>query len=181
MIAYNRPFSRLGTLKLLMAVAAIVSCLLLVQMRSAEAHTVTNNGFTLTNEATPDPATVGKQMTFLIMETNNSGSTQAFTMGISDLLPAGLRFVSATIDEPGGMCSFDANTNTVSCKGFTLQNGQTATIVVTVIPTMSGSFTNHVDDFGHAGPVDEPFMVKKSASHNHNHHGSKHHGKHKHH
>jgi uncharacterized repeat protein (TIGR01451 family) len=157
-------------------VAVVVAASLIVLAPQALAHTVTNNGFTLSNEATPDPATIGKQMTFLITETNNSGGTKAFTMGISDLLPKGLRFVSATIDEPGGMCSFDASTSTVNCKGFSLQNGQTATILVTVVPTKSGSFTNHVDDFGMAGPVDEPFMVKKSASHNHNHHG-----KHKHH
>lgn len=180
MIADNRPIIRLGTLKLLVAVVTIVLSLLLLQVKPAEAHTVTNNGFTLTNEAIPDPVTVGHQLTFFIAETNNSGSAKAFNTGISDSLPKGLIFVSATIDKPGGMCSFDANTNTVSCKGFTLQNGQTATILVTVIPPMTGSFTNHVDDSGMAGPVDEPFMVKKSGSHNHNHHG-KHHDKHKHH
>src|SRR5438270_11406510 len=181
MVANSSPFIRLGTIKPLVAVVTIVLSSLLLQVKSAEAHTVINNGFTLSNEAVPDPATVAKQMTFLIMETNNSGSDKTFTMGISDVLPAGVRFVSATVDKPGGMCSLDASTNTVNCKGFTIPNGQTATIPVVVIPTMSGSFTNQVDDFGNAGPGDEPFMVKSMSSGGHKHKHKHSHAHHNHH
>lgn len=170
--------SRMRRVILVLAAAVVVA--MMVAATPASAHDVTNNGFTLSNEATPDPATVGKQMTFIIMETNNSGSDKVFTVGISDFLPAGLRFASATVDKPGGMCSFESSTNTVNCKGFTIPNGQTATIPVVVIPTMTGSFTNHADDFGMAGPVDEPFMVKGKSSgrHKHNKHSHAHHKHH---
>ena len=141
---------------------------------TALAHAVTNNGFTLFNEATPDPATVGRQMELLITETNNSGDSHSFaTTGISASLPAGLTFVSAKVDKSGGTCSFDAANRVVDCKGFDLPNGQTAAIAVIVTPNVAGSFKSTADDFGLAGTVDEPFTVMNGGGgghHKHHHH-----------
>jgi uncharacterized repeat protein (TIGR01451 family) len=124
------------------------------------ATTSTNNGFTLTKKVRPDTVAVGDKLTFTITETNNSGSGLLFNKGINDILPTGLKFVSAT-PPLGGSCSFDSSTRTVNCKGFSIADGDTATITVVVKAKQSGSFKNKANDTGFPGnKVTAAFTVK---------------------
>lgn len=54
-----------------------------------------DNNLTLTKQATPDPVTVGTNLTYTLTY-GNSGSTAANNVVLEDLLPAGTTFVSAT-------------------------------------------------------------------------------------
>ena len=130
------------------------------QALSPDATTSTSNGFTLTKTVTPTTAKVGKQLTFTITETNNSGSSLRFNLGINDVLPSGVKFISLT-PPSGGTCSFDSSTRTVNCKGFTLADGETATMNVFVKAKTSGSFKNKANDTSFPGnKVTAPFTVK---------------------
>ena len=127
---------------------------------SPQATTSTNNGFTLTKKVSPDTVAVGDKLTFTIKETNNSGSGLFFNKGINDILPTGVKFVSATPPSQGGSCSFDSSTRTVNCKGFSIADGDKATITVVVKAKQSGSFKNKANDTGFPGnKVTAPFTV----------------------
>lgn len=96
---------------------------------------------------TPDPATVGNSLTYTITVTNR-GPFTATGVSVSDVLPAGVTFVSATPSQ--GSCS---GTSTVNCSLGTMACGVNATVSLVVQPTTTNaalsnttSVTNAVND-----------------------------------
>ena len=94
----------------------------------------------ITQTDSPDPVGVGANLTYSITVTNN-GPSKASSVIITDTLPAGVTFVSATPSQ--GSCS---GTTTVTCNIGTLTNSATATIVVK--PTLAGPLSNTVSVSG---------------------------------
>jgi uncharacterized repeat protein (TIGR01451 family) len=85
----------------------------------------------------PDPVTVGNNLIYTINVTN-TGPDTATGVILTDTLPAGVTFVSATPSQ--GSCSQSGGT--VTCNLSDLANGANATVMITVIPTTPGTITN---------------------------------------
>ncbi|HWP45948.1 MAG TPA: FG-GAP-like repeat-containing protein [Candidatus Limnocylindrales bacterium] len=86
----------------------------------------------------PDPVTIGNNITYTITVTNNGLST-ATGVTLQDTLPAGATFVSIT---PGqGSCS---GTGTINCSLGTLASGTNTLITLVVKPTLAGTLNNKV-------------------------------------
>ena len=92
----------------------------------------------MTKSASPTTGTVGQNETYTLTVTNNSGTNSAANVVVTDALPAGLTFVSATSSvgtatQAGGIITGNLGT---------LAPGASATITITVTPTAVGSITN---------------------------------------
>ncbi|MFZ5876473.1 MAG: DUF11 domain-containing protein [Nitrospirota bacterium] len=79
---------------------------------------------------------VGQNLTYTITVTN-LGPNSATGVTVSDTLPAGVSYVSATPSQ--GSCS---GTTTVNCTLGVLGNGASATVTIVVTATASGTVTN---------------------------------------
>src|SRR2546426_895241 len=90
----------------------------------------------ITKTASPDPVSVGSNLTYTITVTNN-GPDSATGVTVSDPLPPNTTFVSATPSQ--GSCT---GTSTVVCNLGTLANAARATITIVVRPTSAGTITN---------------------------------------
>ena len=90
----------------------------------------------ITKTDSPDPATVGSNLTYTITVTNG-GPDVASGVSVSDQLPASVTFVSTTPSQ--GSCS---GTSTVSCAMGSLANGASATVTIVVSPTQTGTIGN---------------------------------------
>lgn len=125
------------------------------------------NVFCLEKTATPDPVTVGEPLTFTI---KGYCSPAVFTCslgapnGVTDTLPAGLEFVSASATgptQPAPTCS--ESEGTVTCAPLAYQAGPETDFpyvaTIEVVPTRCGTFTNtaSLPDFGQS--VSETFTV----------------------
>jgi uncharacterized repeat protein (TIGR01451 family) len=86
----------------------------------------------------PDPVLVGGNLTYTVTATNN-GPAGASGVTISDPLPGGVTFISASPSQ--GSCS---GTATVSCALGALANGASATVIIVVTPVSAGSLSNTV-------------------------------------
>jgi uncharacterized repeat protein (TIGR01451 family) len=85
----------------------------------------------------PDPASVGEVVTYTV-SVHNAGPDDATQVRLTDTLPAGAAFVSAT---PGqGSCT--GASGTVSCALGDLVSGATATVAIAVRPGAPGTITN---------------------------------------
>ncbi len=82
----------------------------------------------------PDPVVVGNDLTYTLTVTNN-GPDAATGVTLSDTLPAGVTFVSATLP-----C--EQTDGVVTCDLGTLVNGATATVTIVVSLTTPGTITN---------------------------------------
>ena len=93
----------------------------------------------LTKTDSPDPVQVGNNLTYTITITNLSPRA-AFNVQMTDTLPAGVTFVSATPSQ--GFCT---GTSTINC-GLDSINGvpgeNFATVIVVVTPTAVGTLSN---------------------------------------
>jgi uncharacterized repeat protein (TIGR01451 family) len=85
----------------------------------------------------PDPLSVGDQLTYTVVVTNN-GPNDATGASLSQILPPGVSFVSATSAQ--GSCSEAGGV--VSCSLGTLTMGQSTIITVVVTPTSAGTLTS---------------------------------------
>jgi len=90
----------------------------------------------ITKSDSPDPVTVGNNLTYTITVKNN-GPSGATGVTITDSLPATVTFVSATPSQ--GTCT---GTATVTCGLGSLTNGSSATVTIVVTPTQAGSLSN---------------------------------------
>jgi len=90
----------------------------------------------ITKTAGPGPFGTGLPLTYTIVVTNGGPNT-ATGVTVTDVLPPGTTFQSAT---PGGACS---GTTTITCNAGTLTNGASATFTLTVtLPSTPGVVTN---------------------------------------
>jgi uncharacterized repeat protein (TIGR01451 family) len=81
----------------------------------------------LTKSAAPEPVTAGETLTYTI-DVDNTGDTAADTVVITDVLPAGTTYVSATGENAS--CGFDSGT--VTCTLASLAGGADEVITLTV-------------------------------------------------
>ncbi|MCA1634493.1 MAG: DUF11 domain-containing protein, partial [Acidobacteria bacterium] len=90
----------------------------------------------ITKTDSPDPVVAGNNLTYAITATNN-GPDAATGVAVTDALPAGVTFVSATPSQ--GACS---GTSTVNCALGSLANGASATVSIVVTASTAGTLTN---------------------------------------
>ncbi len=90
----------------------------------------------LSKTASPNPGQVGVNLSYRLAVTNNGPAT-ATNLVVTDTLPAGVTFSSASSLQ--FLCS---GTNTVNCTLGSLAAGATATITIVVTPSTSGQITN---------------------------------------
>jgi uncharacterized repeat protein (TIGR01451 family) len=97
----------------------------------------------------PDPAQVGNNLTYTITVSNVDPST-SMTATMTDHLPAGVNFVSATPSQ--GSCT---GTSTVVCDLGFIAAGANATVSLVVTPTTAGTLSNtaSVPDFEDPTPL----------------------------
>jgi uncharacterized repeat protein (TIGR01451 family) len=86
----------------------------------------------------PDPSQVGNELTYSLTATNN-GPSPVTGVVITDTLPGGVTFVSATPSQ-GPPCTLTGST--VTCNSGSLAVGASATVVIKVAPTTTGTITN---------------------------------------
>ena len=84
----------------------------------------------------PDPVRVKKTLTYTVTVTNNGPDT-ATGVTLTDTLPSGVKYVSATPTQ--GSCS---GTTTITCNLGTLINGGSATVRIVVTPLVKGTIVN---------------------------------------
>ncbi len=101
----------------------------------------------VTAGAAPNPVVAGDNLTCTLTVRNN-GPTNATSITLTNPLPAGAKFVSAVASQ--GTASLIGND--VICNVGALASNGTATVTLTVIPTLSGTITNVAGAYG--SPVD---------------------------
>jgi uncharacterized repeat protein (TIGR01451 family) len=111
---------------------------------------------TLTNTDSPDPILSGQRLTYTLV-THNNGPATAPSVSLSDVLPAGVTFVSATPTQ--GSCVRVGST--VTCSLGTIASGNDATVEVKVDTGAPGSITN---DAGVVSTATDPNNANNSAS-----------------
>jgi uncharacterized repeat protein (TIGR01451 family) len=90
----------------------------------------------ITKSAAPNPVTVGKQVTWSMVVTNN-GPSNATGVTVADPVPAGMTFVSVTSSQ--GTCTGGA---LVSCQLGNLNVGSSVTITLVTTASTTGTITN---------------------------------------
>jgi uncharacterized repeat protein (TIGR01451 family) len=111
----------------------------------ATEHTTVNPplDLSLSKSDSPDPVLAGETLTYTLMA-HNSGSTDATGVTVTDNLPAGVSYQSATPSQ--GSCSRSAAT--ITCLFGTLAPSAQATVEIRVIPESEGEITNHASVTG---------------------------------
>jgi uncharacterized repeat protein (TIGR01451 family) len=110
----------------------------------------------LTKTGSPDPVLVGETLTYNLTAHNN-GPSGATGVTLTDTLPAGVTYQSATPSQ--GSCS-QAN-GTVTCSLGSLANGGSASVSITVTPQSAGTITNTATV---AGAQTDPVAPNNGAS-----------------
>ncbi len=105
---------------------------------ATDTDTVTSSAdLSITKTDAPDPVVAGSQLTYTLT-VGNAGPGSAAGVTVTDALPGGVTFVSATPSQ--GTCSQAGGA--VSCAIGTVAVGATVTVTVTVTPTVPGTITN---------------------------------------
>ena len=94
----------------------------------------------LTKTDSPDPVLLGQPLTYTLNLRNISTTAPAYGITLTDTLPAGVSFVSAT---PAGNCSFGAGVVTCNfpCLAPSPGPGDFVDVVITVTPNVVGGST----------------------------------------
>jgi uncharacterized repeat protein (TIGR01451 family) len=104
----------------------------------------------VTHEAAPDPATVGRPVTFTIVVTNNSPPQH---VGFKDFFPPSMSLVSATPSQ--GYCGPPHHGgNLFDCTLGVIPTGSSVVVEVVAIPTIPGTVTNTAQAGGGFAPVE---------------------------
>src|SRR6185436_18696834 len=96
----------------------------------------TSANLSITKTASPNPALVSANLTYRIV-VSNSGPSPATNATVTDTLPAGVNFVSATPTQ--GTCS---GTGTVTCNLGSIASGGSAIVNIVCVPQAVGQLTN---------------------------------------
>ncbi|HWD08578.1 MAG TPA: DUF11 domain-containing protein, partial [Actinomycetota bacterium] len=91
----------------------------------------------LAKTSSPDPVTVGSPLTYTLTAAN-AGPDPATGVSVTDPLPAGVSYTSASASQ--GSCT--QASGTVSCTLGTLDLGATATVTIAVTPNVTGTVSN---------------------------------------
>jgi uncharacterized repeat protein (TIGR01451 family) len=110
---------------------------------------------TVSQTSIPDRIAVESDLTYFVTVKNN-GPDSATEVLLTDAIPDGVTFVSATSSQ--GICTFSMHV--VTCALNTLANGSSIMVAIVVTPTLPGSMKN-VSEV--AGNVPDPDMVNNSA------------------
>lgn len=89
--------------------------------------------------ASPTPATKNATLTYTAIVTNKGNQTATGVI-LSDTLPLGVNFVSATTSQ--GSCNGSA---VVSCALGDMASGSSVTVTIDVVPTVAGTIVNTVN------------------------------------
>jgi uncharacterized repeat protein (TIGR01451 family) len=89
----------------------------------------------------PDPVTAGKPLVYTINVTNY-GPERALYVTMFDTLPAGVTFSKVTSNLPSSQVSCNPANGGVNCDVGGLNNGDTATFWIEVVPTTAGTISN---------------------------------------
>src|SRR5205823_3569318 len=90
----------------------------------------------ISKTASPNPAIALTNLTYRIVVTNN-GPSPATGVAMTDLLPAGVNFVSTSATQ--GSCS---GTTTITCNFGSLARGSSAIANIVVVPQSTGQLSN---------------------------------------
>jgi uncharacterized repeat protein (TIGR01451 family) len=126
---------------------------------SATAMTTVNPSsadLSVTKADSPDPVAGGANLTYTITVRNNGPSPTTGVI-LTDTLPSGLTYVSATASQ--GSCS--QASGTVTCNLGSMSNGATATVTIVVTPAAAGIITNTVSV---SSSVPDPNTANNSAT-----------------
>lgn len=93
-----------------------------------------NLGVTLADA--PDPVSLGSNLTYTAL-VSNAGPDNATSVGLTDVLPASVTFVSASAG-----CTYVGATTTVSCSIGSIANGASSSVSITVTPGTAGALQN---------------------------------------
>ncbi len=96
----------------------------------------------ISNTASPRPATATTSLTYSMNVFNNGPTVVATGVTVMDTLPAGLSLISATFNQPGGPPSPCTGTMTIVCNIGNLTMGGGVAVVIVVIPLAPGELTN---------------------------------------
>jgi uncharacterized repeat protein (TIGR01451 family) len=109
-----------------------------------------SEGISVTHTAAPDPATVGRPLTFSIVVTNNSSPQH---VGLKDFFPPTMTLVSAT---PGqGYCGpLHHGGNLFDCTLGVIPTGGSVAVEIVATPTVPGTVTNTAQAGGGFAPVE---------------------------
>ena len=110
-----------------------------VQVAGPNFANVTQTDLAIVKSASPNPVIAGNTLTYTLVATDN-GPSNATGVTITDTLPAGVTYASATSSQ--GTVSQSGGTVTVNVGGLADGATATATVLVTVSPTTRGSITN---------------------------------------
>jgi uncharacterized repeat protein (TIGR01451 family) len=115
-----------------------------------ERDTTQTEGINVTHTATPDPATVGRPLTFSVVVTNNSFPQH---VGFKDFFPPSMTLVSAT---PGqGYCGpLHHGGNLFDCTLGVIPTGGSVTVEIVATPAVPGTVTNTAQAGGGFAPVE---------------------------
>lgn len=119
--------------KLVMWINKLLLCMCLMTAHQAYAALV---DIVVNQTGSPDPIAAGGLLTYTITVTNN-GPDDATGVVLTDTIPASTTFVSSSTTK--GSCSGNP---TVTCNIGALANGESATVTIRVIPTVTGSINN---------------------------------------
>jgi uncharacterized repeat protein (TIGR01451 family) len=95
----------------------------------------------ITQTNSPNSGTVQQSLVYTITVTNNSSTTDATNVYVTDVLPAGAVYVSGSTSV-GGVNIVPQSGAVVSALIPTLAKGTSATLTLTVIPSAGGTVTN---------------------------------------
>ena len=115
-----------------------------------ERDTTQTEGINVTHTAAPDPATVGRPLTFSVVVTNNSFPQH---VGFKDFFPPSMTLVSAT---PGqGYCGpLHHGGNLFDCTLGVIPTGGSVAVEIVATPTVPGTVTNTAQAGGGFAPVE---------------------------
>jgi uncharacterized repeat protein (TIGR01451 family) len=109
------------------------------QNNSASQSTTINGvaDLAITNSDSPDPVGAGQTLTYSLGVTNNGPNT-APSVTVTDSLPSGVTYQSATPSQ--GTCS--QASGTVTCNLGAISSSAGATVTITVVPSVAGTINN---------------------------------------